>query len=335
MKRVLVTGGTGFVGSNLVRRLLRDGCDVHLIVRPGYTSWRLGEIAAQVTLHEAELTDSARTAAVLQAVRAEWIFHLAVYGAYPSQQSWRQMIATNVLGTTNLVESALAVGFEAFVNTGSSSEYGAKRHAAAETDGPDPNSEYGVSKVAATLFCRRAARHHSVSIPTLRLYSAYGPFEEPSRLIPTLVINALEGGWPPLVEQTIARDFVHVSDVCEAYILAASTPNSDPGSIYNVGTGSQTTIGELVDLTREIFGVVAPPLWGSMAPRLWDTDIWVADVRKIQRELGWRPTVELRCGLKELAKWLRANPGIWDHYRSAGVVPQARAHVAICDHDNR
>src|SRR5262249_24369371 len=148
-------------------------------------------------LHEAPLEDPA---AVVRRVRPEWVFHLAAHGAYSSQTDVRQILQTNVLGTAALVEACLETGFEAFVDTGSSSEYGFTDHAPAEDEAPEPNSHYAVAKASATLFCRHTARSRHVHIPTLRLYSVYGPWEEPTRLIPTLLVRGLDGTLPPLVD---------------------------------------------------------------------------------------------------------------------------------------
>src|SRR5688572_28178868 len=99
MKRALVTGATGFIGSNLARRILQDGHEVHLLVRPAHQSWRIEEIRDEVRLHEVDFADTASLKPLLGSIRPDWIFHLAAYGAYPSQVDWQRMITTNVLGT--------------------------------------------------------------------------------------------------------------------------------------------------------------------------------------------------------------------------------------------
>ena len=184
MKRVILTGGTGFVGANLARRLLRDGHEVHLLVRPNYQPWRIEEIRPDVRLHELHLHDAEAVARVVSQIRPDWVFHLAVHGAYSWQTDWEQMVRTNIQGTMSLVSACLKTGFEAFVNTGSSSEYGFKDHAPAESEPLEPNSHYAVTKAAATMFCRHTAQSRRVHLPTLRLYSVFGPYEDPGRLLP-------------------------------------------------------------------------------------------------------------------------------------------------------
>src|ERR1051326_2833318 len=115
MKRVLLTGASGFVGANLARRLLRDGHELHLLLRPNHQTWRIQAICGEAQLHETELDEESLTKLV-ESIRPEWVFHLAAYGAYPTQTDLRRMVETNILGTMNLVQACLKAGFEAFVN---------------------------------------------------------------------------------------------------------------------------------------------------------------------------------------------------------------------------
>lgn len=316
MKRVLVTGATGFVGANLVRRLLRDGHEVHLLLRPRHDAWRIEEIRGDVRLHEARLEDAEAVARGVSSVRPDWVFHLAAYGAYPTELDLPRMIQTNVVGTMHLVEACLRTGFEAFVNTGSSSEYGFKAHAPPEDDWLEPNSHYAVTKASATLYCRFTAQSRRVHLITLRLYSVYGPYEEPTRLLPTLVTRALKGELPPLVDPDVARDYVYVEDVCHACLLAAGQPNQERGAVYNVGTGVQTRLREVVELTRRHLGLTAEPSWGSMPNRTWDTHSWVADHRKISQALGWQPQHSFEQGFGELVDWFRDRPSFRAFYEA-------------------
>jgi nucleoside-diphosphate-sugar epimerase len=315
MKRVIVTGATGFVGSNLARRLLRDGQEVHLLVRSGHSSWRIDGIRRDVRLHEVALEDAEAVSESVARIRPEWVFHLAAHGAYSSQTDLRRMIQTNLVGTINLVEACLASGFEAFVNTGSSSEYGFKDHAPSEDESPEPNSHYAVTKAAATLYCRYTAQSRALHLPTLRLYSVYGPYEEPTRLIPRLITRGLKGELPPLVDPTVARDYVYVDDVTEAYLLAAAARSDvEPGAIYNVGTGVQTSLGEAVETARRVLSVKRGPQWASMPGREWDTNIWVADNRKIRDALGWQARHTFEQGFRLTVEWLRAHPALRSFY---------------------
>ena len=329
MKRALITGGTGFVGANLARRLLRDGHEVHLLVRPDHHSWRIDSIKPDLHLHTASITDADSVTRAVRAARPDWVFHLAAYGAYPTQQDTKLMFNTNILGTIKLIDACLADGFEAFVHAGSSSEYGRRTEPHSETDPPQPETDYASTKLTATEACCRKAAETGAAITTLRLYSIYGPYEEPTRLIPRLIVEGRRGRWPPLASPETARYFVHVDDAVDAFFLAAQ-PNAPkpgatppganlpspipPGAIFNVGTGVQTTLADAVAATRDLFGIAPDPQWASIPDRSWDTATWVADNRLIRDALGWRPRLTFPEGLRRTADWYAAHPELHDVY---------------------
>jgi len=314
-RRALVTGAGGFVGSCLARRLISDGHDVDLIVRPGSLGWRLAELGSLATIREVDLRDEEALRRAVAASAPDWVFHLAAHGAYSWQTDPRGIIESNLMGTLALARACCDIGFDAFVQAGSSSEYGRQDHAPSEREAPEPNSIYAVSKVAATLLCRHLAAAHDLRMVTLRLYSVYGPWEDPRRLMPVLVAHALRGELPPLVDPDTARDFVHVDDVCDAFLAAAGSAAATADAIYNVGSGTQTTLGEVVDVARTVFGVHTEPQWGSHEARSWDTDVWRADPSLIEQHLGWTAQRDLGAGMRSLADWLRLSPALWERYR--------------------
>lgn len=309
MKRVLVTGGSGFVGANLVRRLIRDSHEVHLLLRPGYQTWRLAGLFDQIRVHELLLHDAESVARAVETIRPEWVFHLAAHGAYSWQTDLQQMVQTNIQGTTALVTACLRTGFEAFVNAGSSSEYGYKSTPPSEREFLEPNSHYAVTKASATLFCRYTSQRERVPITTLRLYSAFGAYEDPNRFIPSLITNGLKGRYPPLVSPDTARDFVFVEDVVDAFLLAAAR-REDIGEVYNIGTGVQTSIADAVAVARRELVIREVPTWGTMPNRTWDTSIWVANNTHAITRLGWQPRTRFDKGFKQTVEWFKNAPPV-------------------------
>ena len=129
--------------------------------------------------------------------------------------------------------------------------------------------------------------------------------------MPTLVIRGQKGELPPLVNPLIARDYIYADDVVDAYLLAATTSGQEPGAVYNVGTGRQTSLAEVVDVARRVLDIPVEPDWGSMPDRVWDTSVWVADNRKIQAALGWQPRYTFEQGFRMMAQWFRAHSELY------------------------
>ncbi len=319
-RRVLITGATGFIGLNVARHMIERGHAVHALLRPSRRSWRRDDLG-RATLHGVDLLDRPALDRLFAALRPEWVLHLAVYGAYASQTDVTTCVRTNVEATINLLDAAARHGVEHFVNTGSSSEYGFKDHAPDELEATEPNSLYAVSKAAATAYAQNVGRSGKLRVTTLRLYSVYGPYEEPTRLIPTVILRGLAGGYPPLVAPETARDFVYVGDVVSAY-EAALLADVPPGAIYNVGTGTQTTLRTVVDVSRAHFGIAADPPWGTMEQRAWDTSTWVANTARIRAELRWSASTTFEDGFRRTAAWLSASPERRSFYEAARIPPE-------------
>ena len=316
---VLVTGASGFVGACVVRALLDRGADVHVILRPASRTWRLDGVRDRLRIHAADLLDAEATEAAVRAARPRTVLHLATHGAYESQADARTILQTNILGTCHLLEASRRAGVGLFVNTGSSSEYGFKSEPMKETDRLEPNSVYAVAKAAQTHLCALAAAPGDMAVVTFRLFSVYGPWEEPTRLVPTVLRRARAGLPLEMAAPEIARDFVYVEDVLAA-LLDLPRLAGLRGEVINLGTGGETTLGEVVAVVKELLGSPSPVRWGAMRPRHWDTTRWVADPAKARTLLGWEAKHTLRQGLAKTAAWLEhRGEGYGDtHHRAAG-----------------
>ncbi|MGI8511318.1 MAG: NAD-dependent epimerase/dehydratase family protein [Solirubrobacteraceae bacterium] len=298
-------GAAGFVGANLVRRLLADGHEVTAAVRPDTNRWRLAGVQPDLRVLGLDLLDTAAIETVVATARPDWVFHLAAHGASSWQRDPLRIMQTNALATVALAEASRACDCQAFIHAGSSSEYGFKDHAPSEDEPLEPNSAYAAAKAAATLYLTHLAAAGELDAVT---HSVYGPFEGPHKLVPTLIVRGLCGELPPLVNPAVARDFIASDDAVEALMLAARNAPERPGRVYNIGSGRQTTIGELVELVRQLLQIEAKPNWGTAPERTWDTQTWVADPRRAAQELGWQPQLDLNEGLSRTIDWLRSTP---------------------------
>lgn len=303
-KRILVTGAAGFVGAVLTRRLLELGHDVHVVLKSTSPSWRLADVASDLRLHQGDVTDEAGVQRLVETCRPEIVYHLATHGAYPFQTNADGIIQTNILGTWNLLKALSRTDYEVFVNTGSSSEYGFKDYAMRETDLLEPNSYYSVAKCAQSLLCQHVAKTEQRPITTFRLFSVFGPYEEPSRLVPTIIRLCLEGKDLTLVDRDTARDFVYVDDVVDAYLRIDKLAGLC-GEVVNIGTGVQSSLGRIVDAVLAETGARVQCHWGAMPARIWDAKTWVADCTKSKRLLGWQPTTSLEDGIARTVDWMR------------------------------
>ncbi len=168
------------------------------------------------------------------------------------------------------------------------------------------------------------ARQKDINAINLRLYSIYGPFEEPTRLIPKLIVYGLNGRLPSLVAPDIAHDFVYVEDAVDAMILAASTRSIPRGAIYNVASQIQVTLAEVVRLASCLMRITVEPKWSSLDPRPWDSNVWVGSRVAITRDLGWRPHIDLTSGLQRTVCWFQHNPE-WLHLYSSRITGSPHA----------
>jgi nucleoside-diphosphate-sugar epimerase len=306
-KRIyLITGATGFVGSGLLRRLINSHQKVHIILRKQANPWRIKDILDKAVIHISDLADAQALRKIIENVKPDIIYHLATYGAYSYQNDTDKIINTNIFGAWNLLKASANIGYELFINTGSSSEYGFKELPMKETDLLEPKSYYAVTKCSETLLCSYAAQKEKKPIVTLRPFSVFGPYEEPGRLIPALFKALYFKERIDMVSPEIARDQIYIDDVIDAYLLIGQLKRF-PGEIFNIGTGRQSTIKKVVETAVKVTGRTADFNWGGMEKRSWDTNNWVADISKTEKLLNWTPKISLERGLSLTWEWFKDN----------------------------
>ena len=300
---ILVTGASGFIGANLFKLLASVRGDVYAVVMRE-KNWRLYDASDEQVI-AVDLNDAAATKNLVDSVAPQTVFDCVAYGAYSFESEAGLIHQTNYQSVVNLVNLLAQQPFSAFIHAGRTSEYGDNCTAPNEDSVCEPNSHYAVSKVAAATYLRYMGKQRSFPCANLRLYAVYGPLEDTSRLIPNLLRHALNGKLPPFVAPHTSRDFVHVQDVCAAFVMAATQMHPQLyGESFNIGSGIKTTIAELAELTKRIFSVSDNPRFGSMEGRNWDLADWYANPAKAQQALGWKATTALEEGLRSSAVWI-------------------------------
>jgi nucleoside-diphosphate-sugar epimerase len=298
---VLVTGGAGFIGSNLVEELLARGHAVRILDNFSTGHRRnLSDVERDVELIEGDLRSYER---VHRAVRGcDVVFH---QGALPSvPRSVQDPITTseiNVGGTLNVLLNARDEGVARVVFASSSSIYGdAPGLPRTEGAAPVPLAPYAVSKLAAEQYCRVFTTVYGVETVSLRYFNVYGrnqdPASEYSAVIPRFIAAMREGRAPTIFgsgEQS--RDFTHVDDVVAANLRAMQAPEAR-GEVLNIACGNPHSLNELVEVLNRVLGSDIEPV--RAAPRKGDVDRSWADVSRAERVLGYTPTVDFEQGLR-------------------------------------
>lgn len=311
-KKVLITGATGFIGANLARRFIQLNADVHILVRSSSDKWRIEDILNDVKGHCIDLMDYQALEKAVSGIKPDIIIHTAVYGGYIFQKDINKIMQVNIIGTVNLLNACSKRGFELFINTGTSSEYGRKNSPIKEDDALEATGSYGISKAAASLYCQAVAKSKGRPIITLRLFSPYGYYEEPTRLIPSVIISCLKDENPRVSSPGPVRDFIFIEDVVDAYVRAIGATEKAAGEIFSIGCGRQYSVGDVVSMIVKLTGSNVEPEWGSVPGHKDEPDIWQADIAKARDILKWEPENTLDEGLTRNIKWFRENVGLYD-----------------------
>jgi UDP-glucose 4-epimerase len=303
--KVLVTGGGGFIGSNLVRRLLAAGHDVRVLDNFSTGNRRnLVDVADEIEVVEGELRSYERVHNATRGV--EVVFHQGALPSVPrSVQDPLTTGAVNVEGTLNVLLAARDEGVRRVINASSSSVYGnSGTLPRVETQFPDPISPYAVSKLAGERYCVSFARVYGLETVTLRYFNVFGPNQDPTSQYAAVVprfIAAVDAGEPVPIygDGEQSRDFTYVDNVVEANVLAADADDAS-GAVLNVATGTSRSVNALADTIGEVLG--KPVEREYLDARTGDVrDSW-ADVSAAQRILGWEARIDLDQGLRLTAE---------------------------------
>ena len=330
---ILIVGASGFIGAKLFFSLKKHREDVYACSRNPQGSWRLNSTQS-LNMINCDITDFDAVKKTVNAIKPMTVFNVAAYGAYSRQTDPDQIHRTNYLGTLNLLRALSDTGCRAFVQAGTSSEYGLNSAAPKEDAELTPNSNYAVAKAGAGYLVKYYGKILNFPCVNLRLYSIYGPWEEKDRLIPTLIANGLKGRYPHFVDRSISRDFVYIDDCNEAMVKAALTVcNTNPGISINVASGVRTTLEDIATTAKKVFSIKDEPVFGSMANRKWDLSNWYGDPELAQRLMGWKATTPFEEGLKLNAEWEKNSEELF-RYVTVPVKSKKISAIIACYRDN-
>ena len=312
MAKYLVTGGAGFIGSNLVRFILQKGHDA--VVLDNFATGKrenLTEIADRIELIEADIRD--RSALDKAVAGCAAIFHEAALGSVPrSVEDPLTSHDVNVNGTVNVLEAARAAGVKRIIFAASSSAYGDQKESPKhEAMVPLPISPYAANKVACEAYMRGYAAVYGLETLCLRYFNVFGPRQDPlgayAAVIPAFVSRILHGERPLVFgDGEQSRDFCYIDNVCQANWLAANAPaEACNGAALNIACNRRISLNEILALLAELLDSDIQAEYTD--PRAGDVKHSLADVTLAKKTIGYEPKVYFEEGLRKAIDWYKAN----------------------------
>lgn len=297
--KVMVTGAGGFVGAAFVASASSAGHDVVALVRPSGKTQRLADLSVEVV--PLNLMDLAEVTAAMQQHRPDAVVHSAWSGVANATRNDRAQIDENLAIALALVDGAIAAGVKKFIGIGSQAEYGPLSGKISETALPAPNSLYGAAKVAVQVLAAQLCAEAGIAFAWLRLFSTYGPGDNPNWLIPSMIEQMLDGNRPRTTEGRQLWDYLYIDDVAGAVRAVLESP--DATGVFNLGSGRPESVRKIVEQIRDaawpghelVFGEIA------YAPnQIWHME---AEIDRLTRLSGFVPKVALADGIARTVAW--------------------------------
>jgi len=303
--KCFVTGATGFIGSFLVRKLLSDGHEVVAVIRnpKAESTWRITDILSDLTIITADLSN-ATAYREFRAIKPDAIFHLAWDGVGSAERNSSKQITRNVITTLQMLEFCEQVCCPVFVGLGSQAEYGIATGALTEDFVCAPVTSYGTAKHAISLMANKFREITDTRVVWFRLFSAYGPMDDPGHLIPMLIKTLLAGDRPSLTKCEQKWDYLYVTDAVDALIRGV---NSIAAGIFNLGSGQSQPLRDIVKLARDLVDPALQIGFGDIPYRPDQVMHLEADISRLHEATGWKPRVGIDDGLKATVAWYKEN----------------------------
>ncbi len=306
-RTVLITGGNGFIGSHLTRKLLGKGAKAHVLMKGGSDKSRIQDIIGNLIVWQGDIRDYPSIRLCIKNSRPQIIFHLAALRDVKRDfELIEPVLDINLKGTLNLLRAIAEekISIECFVNTGSSEEYGNGDTPFNEGQRECPVSPYSASKVAATYFCQMLSKTMGLPIVTLRPFLTYGPHQDSDMFIPSLISHCVEGKDFPMTEGDQTREFNYIDDIVDAYLLAAQSPQA-AGEVINIGNGVEYRIRDVAERVVQMMGNPIRLLVGALPKRPGEARHFFCNNEKAKKLLGWSPKISLDEGLEITIDWYK------------------------------
>ncbi len=298
--RCLVTGASGFLGSHLVRELLNRNHSVTVLLRDRSKAARLVGCLEDVRVVRGSLEDIAELKQALREEPVDAAFHLAWAGVTADQRNHVTQITGNVVHSLAFWETLQNEGCRTLIGVGSQAEYGLSNTVRSEVSPAFPMTAYGSAKLALGILLKQLCQSAQMRFVWLRLFSAYGPADEPRHMIPSLIETLIRRERPALTAGEQVWDFLYVSDVVAAFCACLE---SDADGVFNLASGSTCVLRAFIEAVRDCVDPSLPLGFGELAYRPDQVMHLEADVRRLQAATGWKPQVSLADGIRRTVQW--------------------------------
>ena len=312
-RKVLLTGGAGFLGHHVVRALLDNEAEVTLLIQPHEKTWRLDGMQSKFNMINASLTDREETKNAVKEAQPEIIIHFSGWMERKRDVTiLDDMYGHHVSSTMNLILAADPEVTRLILNTGTSEEYGEQADPFIETLPIDPVSPYSASKGAATIMATYLSKAIGLPVVTMRPFITYGPGQVHDTLIPFLIKGVFQKKTVELTEGLQYRDFIFVDDLVSCYLAVIEKAESIKGpQVFNVGTGEKTRVRDVIETIANIANGQDYLKIGARPMRPGEPESMVADIHKAIDFLGWEPKVSLIEGIGKTIDWWFEHEEIW------------------------
>ena len=302
MVKILITGAAGFIGANLTRKLIKTENEINILIKETSDLWRISDVVSNCNVHKINLEKVEDVRNVVKKINPELVYHCAGHGIYPSQKNSAEIFSTNILGTFNLLDALNENNnLHRLVNLGSFFEY--------LTNPTDP---YTISKITQTKLVEHFFKEKKLPAITLRLFTPYGKFDSPGRLICDLMIALIRNKPLEIFSKYTKRDFIHIDDVITALEIASQQPDIT-GEIIDIGTGNEISVEEIVSMSNQLSDNELVINWNDTKQREVDIlDENIFSGRQQTQKLNWNPSTSPEDGLQRTIEWYKQNISLYE-----------------------
>lgn len=301
MKRVLVTGGAGFVGSAVVRNLVASNYEVAVLVRVNTNTKRLKNLEKKIKIIHGDLRSILNSESEIKKFSPQTVLHLAWSGVKGGDRNHSSQV-DNIVDSVNLYQLATSTGCKQFIGLGSQAEYGPQRGKVDELAKTSPTTLYGIAKLSTFMLLSRMAQLDEVVFAWPRLFSSYGPDDDLSWLLPGLINKLLDGKKPELTSCEQLWDYIYVEDVASAIVALMVNKACGP---FNLGSGKAHKLSEIVNHVRNRIDPSLPLGIGEIPYRSDQVMHLEANIAAINKATGWRPATTLDAGLEKTIEFYK------------------------------